>query len=79
MVPMNTNTQALTPAMERALNLLNINGVLYAGGGNSGLSWGGVTTVNARTIDALAARGFCTVKLSSDGGMMAVIVPKEVK
>ncbi len=68
----------LSEPMHDALDMLEANGVLFAGAGNktarkekSRVSSAGLVSVHASTIKALVARGYCTLHTSPDGGLMA--------
>lgn len=62
----------ITQSMEKALMLAARNGAVFAGGGNE-VARGSCCSLSAITIKALAARGWVTLQISPDGGMMGRI------
>lgn len=66
--------QKLTPAMKRHLDLMReLGGTLIAGHGEID---GRLLRISASTLAALERRGFCSISISPDGGMMGRIAPQ---
>lgn len=62
----------LSPSMIRALELLEQHGRIFAGA-TPGMAPGSIARVSASTLRGLERRGWCTLGLGPDGGMLATI------